>query len=41
MSKERNNAKEGKKQPLLSLKEKRAIKQAKKAPASNIISKVK
>ena len=41
MSKERNNSKEAKKQPQLSLKEKRAAKQAKKAPLSNIVSKAK
>ncbi|MGI2172086.1 hypothetical protein ACROAE_18155 [Shewanella sp. MF05960] len=37
MSKERNNSKESKKQPLLSLKEKRAAKDAKKAPSSSVI----
>ena len=41
MSKERNNSKEAKKQPQLTLKEKRAVKQAKNSPASNIVSKVK
>ncbi|WP_283107832.1 MULTISPECIES: hypothetical protein [Shewanella] len=37
MSKERNNAKESKKQPQLTLKEKRAVKQAKKAPATSVV----
>lgn len=41
MSKERNNSKESKKQPLLSLKEKRAVKQSKNAPSSGVVSKAK
>ena len=40
MSKERNNSKEAKKKPLLTLKEKRAVKHAKDAPQS-FINKVK
>lgn len=41
MSKERNNSKEAKKPAKLTLKEKRAVKQAKKAPQSNVVSKGK
>jgi hypothetical protein len=40
MSKERNNSKESKKQPVLSLKEKRAVKQSKNSP-ENFASKIK
>ncbi|CAM4364891.1 hypothetical protein [Shewanella livingstonensis] len=40
MSKERNNSKESKKQPVLSLKEKRAVKQSKNSP-DNFASKIK
>jgi hypothetical protein len=40
MSKERNNSKEAKKKPALSLKEKRAVKHSKNEP-ENFASKIK